>query len=258
MVSVDSVTSAAAHLTRVSVIVPVLRDADALTQLVADLKAQTTQPDSVIVVGGSRDPQIARIAREERLLLVETLASRGLQLDTGARTATGDVLWFVHADARLPADACAAVRAAIQKGAAGGCLRFCFQGNRTLQKYIIEWLVRLRICIGGMAYGDQALFITAQAYADCGGFPHFRLFEEVPVVRHLRNTRAFAALTVPVFVSTRRWARDGWLRRSLHNRWLALRHCFGASTEDLADAYRHRAASDDSASRHSNVSETRG
>ena len=237
----DSIESAVTQRPGVSVIIPVLHDSDALRKVVSDLKEQTTRPKSIIIVSGSHDAEIAQFSKEEELVHLETIAARGLQLDSGARTADAHILWFVHADARLPTNACEAVVTAIRHGAVGGCLRFTFQGNRSLRKRIIEQLVRLRVFFGGMAYGDQALFMISSAYADCDGFPHLPLFEEVPVVRYLRRTGRFAALSVPVFVSPRRWERDGWLRRSLHNRWLALRHFCGANAADLAAVYRHRA-----------------
>jgi hypothetical protein len=39
-------------------------------------------------------------------------------------------------------------------------------------------------------------------------------------------------------VATRRWERDGWLGRTLHNRWLALRFALGGRPEALAASYR--------------------
>jgi rSAM/selenodomain-associated transferase 2 len=237
MVSMDSMTSAPAHSIRVAVVIPVLRDSDALRQLLADLRSQSRRPESIIVVSGGRDEQIAQIAHQEQLRLIETSASRGLQLDTGAREADAEILWFIHADARLPSDACDAIVTTVRAGASGGCLRFALQGRSSAFRLLLAWLVRVRIACGGMAYGDQALFCTRDAYLASGGFPHAPLFEEVPLIRYLRSTRRFAALATPVFVATRRWERDGWLRRSLHNRWLALRHLLGAPAEALAGAY---------------------
>jgi hypothetical protein len=43
-------------------------------------------------------------------------------------------------------------------------------------------------------------------------------------------------------VSTRRWERDGWIARTVQNRWLALRYAAGASPDRLAAAYAQRAA----------------
>lgn len=251
-------SQAAAASVRVTAIVPVLRDNDALIRLISDLKALSRLPDRIIVVSGCRDEQLTQIAREHELMLMETPASRGLQLDTGARATDTEVLWFIHADARIPVEACEAIVTAIGNGASGGCLRFVLQGNPTAFKRSLEWLVRLRVACGGMAYGDQALFCTRDAYIESGGFPHRPLFEEVPLVRYLRKKRSFVALSLPVFVATRRWECDGWLRRSLHNRWLALRHFLGASPERLAAAYRKRSNRQHTTSNHSNATETQG
>ena len=238
MVSVDSVEPSTQRRSRICVIVPVLRDSESLGQLLNDLQAQTRQPDHIIVVSGARDEALAGMARERDFELIESVASRGAQLDAGGRAAASDILWFIHADARLPGKACEHVVAAIDNGALGGCLRFTLQGKRHIVARLLEWLVRIRIACGGMAYGDQALFCTHDAYAASGGFPHWPLFEEVPLVRFLQRRRRFAALKAPVFVATRRWQRDGWLRRSLHNRWLALRFMLGTAPAQLAAAYR--------------------
>ena len=39
-----------------------------------------------------------------------------------------------------------------------------------------------------------------------------------------------------------RWERDGWITRTVQNRWLALRYALGASPERLAAAYARRPA----------------
>ena len=225
---------------RLAVIIPVLDDTAALLRLLADLEVQTRQPDSIIVVSGSEDEQLTKLADTRSLTLLQTTAARGLQLDTGAAAADADILWFIHADARLPDNACESVVQAIGRGTMGGCLQFALQGPRSNIKRLLEWLVRLRVAVGGMAYGDQALFCQRSAYTASGGFPHRSLFEEVTLVRYLQKAGSFSALNVPVFVATRRWEHDGWLRRSLHNRWLAMRHALGTPAEKLAKHYRAR------------------
>ena len=57
-------------------------------------------------------------------------------------------------------------------------------------------------------------------------------------MRRLRARGTFRVLPVPIAVATRRWERDGWLRRTLHNRWLALRFALGKRPEALAASYR--------------------
>ncbi len=73
----------------------------------------------------------------------------------------------------------------------------------------------------------------------CGGFAEWPLFEEVRLVRRLRARGTFRVLPRALAVATRRWERDGWLKRTLHNRWLALRFALGGRPEALAASYRH-------------------
>ena len=58
--------------------------------------------DEVIVVdGGSRDGTCDQASTAGAHVL-HSRPGRALQLNTGAAAATGDVIWFVHADARIP------------------------------------------------------------------------------------------------------------------------------------------------------------
>ena len=220
----------------VAVVVPVLGDARELGVLLARLEAQ--QPAEVIVVSGRADPAVAAACKSHGSRYVETAASRGAQLHAGAREATAAVLWFVHADAEPPSDALTLIAAAVRGGAESGCFRFAFQGPTSWYKRLLESLVALRIACGGMVYGDQGLFARRDVYLALGGFAEQPLFEEVRLVRGLRARGTFRVLPRALAVSTRRWERDGWLRRTLHNRWLVLRFALGGEPDALASSYR--------------------
>ena len=154
------------------------------------------------------------------------------------------MLWFVHADAQLPHDALTVIAAAVRGGAESGCFRFAFQGPTTSYKRLLAQLVALRIRCGGMVYGDQGIFARRDVYHELGGFAEWPLFEEVGLVRRLRARGTFRVLPRALAVATRRWERDGWLGRTLHNRWLALRFALGARPEALAASYRALLPSD--------------
>jgi len=96
----------------------------------------------------------------------------------------------------------------------------------------------LRIYCGGMVYGDQGIFVRRDVYFELGGFAEWPLFEETRLVRRARSRGTFRVLPRSLGVATRRWERDGWLKRTLHNRWLALRFALGARPEALAASYR--------------------
>jgi hypothetical protein len=189
-------------------------------------------------VSGRPDAAVAALCEARRCRYVEAPANRGAQLAAGARACEADTLWFVHADAEPPSDGLEAIAAAVRAGAESGCFRFAFQGAPTWYKRLLARLVALRVRCGGMAYGDQGVFVRRALYHELGGFAEWPLFEEVPLVRRLRARGTFRVLPRVLAVSPRRWERDGWVRRTLHNRWLALRFACGARPEALAASYR--------------------
>jgi len=219
----------------IAVVIPVLGDAAELDALLAQLVVQ--QPEQVIVVAGSADAAVAAVCELHACEHVEATPNRGAQLDAGARGARAPVLWFVHADAEVPPDALAVIAAAVRDGAESGCFRFAFQGPPTWYKRLLAQLVALRIRCGGMVYGDQGIFARRDVYLELGGFAELPLFEEVRLVRRLRARGTFRVLPRALAVATRRWERDGWLKRTLHNRWLALRFALGGRPETLAARY---------------------
>jgi rSAM/selenodomain-associated transferase 2 len=226
----------------IAVIIPVLGDATELDALLARLAAQ--RPGETIVVSGRADAAVAAVCDRHGCERVDAPANRGAQLAAGTRRASAAVLWFVHADAQLPDDALAVIAAAVRGGAESGCFRFAFQGRTTWYKRLLERLVALRIRCGGMVYGDQGIFVRRDVYFTLGGFAEWPLFEEVRLVRRLRARGTFSVLPRALAVATRRWERDGWLKRTLHNRWLALRFALGARPEALAASYRALLPSD--------------
>ena len=217
-------------------VIPVLGDLQALRTLLRELEPQA--PAEVIVVSGRADAETAAVCHSYGWVYAESTANRGAQLHTGATLTHAPVLWFLHADAMPPPDALDTIRSTLTDGIESGCFRFRFQGPSTWYKRLLEALVALRIRFGGMVYGDQGIFATREAYFACGGFGLQPLFEEVTLVKKLRARRTFRVLPRGLPVATRRWERDGWCRRTLHNRWLALRFMLGASPDTLAASYR--------------------
>ena len=92
-------------MSRLSIIVPVLDEGDVVASMLDGLAGLRALGVEVIVVdGGSRDATVERARlRADRVLAAPR--GRATQMNAGAARASGDVLLFVPADTRLPADA---------------------------------------------------------------------------------------------------------------------------------------------------------
>lgn len=226
----------AACPSRVSVVIPVVGDLEALGHLLPALRGAPEPADEIVVVDGGDSDACRRLVERHGGIYLTTRAGRGYQLHAGALRARGDCLWFLHADATPPESGAAAIR---RQGAdcVGGFFRFRFTGKPTWYKQLIAWATNCRARIG-VPYGDQGIFVRREAYARAGGFADLPLFEEVALVRALRRAGRLCALDEPIGVSPRRWERDGWLRRTLENRLLALGFMLGVPPDRLAQRYR--------------------
>ena len=223
--------------TTLSVIIPVLGDRDNLRALLQQLASGTQAPEETIVVDGADDAGCAALCRAAGARYLQAPSRRGQQLRTGADAASGEALWFLHADAMPLTNAAEQLRAALAGGAAGGCFRFRFTGPDRWYKRMLERLINWRARLG-VPYGDQGLFASRSAYTSAGGFADEPLFEEVRLVRGLRRAGRFVHLDAAIGVSPRRWEQQGWIRRSLANRLLALAFMAGVPAGTLARHYR--------------------
>jgi rSAM/selenodomain-associated transferase 2 len=221
---------------RISVIIPALNEADGIAAALQRLQPLRARGHEVLVVdGGSTDATAARAADLcDRLL--QAARGRARQMNAGARAAGGDVLWFLHADTLVPADADAVLLEALARRAWG---RFDVRlsGTQPLLR-VVEALMNLRSRITGIATGDQGLFVRRQAFERVGGFPDIPLMEDIALSRALRRHGAPACLRARLVTSSRRWERHGVLRTILLMWWLRFDYWRGVPPARLAARYR--------------------
>lgn len=221
----------------IAIVIPVLNDTVRLRTLLDLVADWNLQPHEIIVVTAEDGTQLNALCQSRGCRLIASEPCRGRQQDQGARAAQAGILWFLHADAMPRASSLGDITRTIAGGAEGGHFRFSFGGIPMFRKAAIERLTNLRVKLGGIPYGDQGIFVRRDIYFACGGFPHQPLFEEVGLVRQLRSRGRYRAVDTPLGVSPRRWERDGWLKRCLDNRRLALAYACGQTAHRLANRY---------------------
>lgn len=221
---------------RLSIIIPALNEADTVGALLADLAPlRAAGAEVVLVDGGSSDGTPERAAGQvDRVLRAPQ--GRAVQMNAAARAAAGDVLWFLHADTRVPAGATAALADACAAGARWGRFDVRLSGRHPLLR-LVERGMNLRSRLSGIATGDQGIFVTRDAFEQVGGFPSLALMEDIALSAALRRLSHPACLRVRLVTSSRRWEEGGVLRTVTLMWRLRLAYALGADPARLAQRY---------------------
>ena len=156
-------------------------------------------------------------------------------MNAGARDAHGEWLLFLHADSQLPSGWREAMTA-IPADAVGGWFRFALDDG-AWQARAIERLVRVRVRLMRLPYGDQGLFVCRAVFNRMGGFADMPFLEDVEFVRRLVGAGPVAEVALALHTSARRWRRDGWFRRSAWNSVIVSLYFAGVSPARLARWY---------------------
>ncbi|HZL40369.1 MAG TPA: TIGR04283 family arsenosugar biosynthesis glycosyltransferase [Pseudolabrys sp.] len=221
---------------KLSIIIPVLDEAAGIEAALAALAPFRARGVEVIVAdGGSSDGTTER-ARAFADQVIAAPRGRSVQMNAGAAAATGDVLLFLHADTRLPANADRLVVDGLaHSGRSWGRFDVRFDGGALLE--LVAPMMNWRSRLTGIATGDQALFVTRAAFEHAGGFPAIALMEDVALSTKLKRIGKPLALHARVTTSGRRWRKHGTLRTILLMWRLRLEFFFGADPEKLAKIY---------------------
>jgi rSAM/selenodomain-associated transferase 2 len=223
--------------TKLSIIVPVLDDAEAVRSSASQLLALRSRGAQVVVVdGGSKDNTLA-VARTCADLVISAGRGRAMQMNAGAKHALGDTLLFLHADTRLPANAERPIELALARSARNWG-RFDVRIDPTTPLLaLVAGAMNLRSRLTGIATGDQAIFIRRSTFEQLRGFPEIALMEDIAFSKLAKRTGPPVCLKEKVTTSARRWQKHGVARTIALMWYLRLAYFLGADTNALARRY---------------------
>jgi rSAM/selenodomain-associated transferase 2 len=196
----------------ISVIVPVLNEAQRLREGLAFIGSQVGGVEVIVVDGGSRDESCAIATAADARLLHSPVRQRASQMNLGAREASGLILLFLHADTRLPAGWRETLLNTFARAPeiVGGAFRRRFDsGSRLLRMTcrLADWRGRRF----GWFLGDQAMFVRRSVFEQLGGFASMQPFEDLEFSLRLTRAGRTKLLDARVTSSGRRFESRGAL-----------------------------------------------
>ena len=223
----------------VSIVIPAYNEAPGIGALLAYLRQATAgEPDLEIIVadGGSTDDTRALARRAGAVVVRSPSKGRAAQLNYGARRASGDILYFLHADSYPPPGFLADLQRARRQGYGSGCYRLAFDHEHWFLRFS-AWCTRLPLLL--VRFGDQSLFVQRELFARIGGFREDLLvMEDQEIVRRLQGRGRFLVLPRAVTTSARKYLANGVFRLQAIFAFIAGLYWLGVSQLRLVELYR--------------------
>ena len=109
-------------------------------------------------------------------------------MNAGAKIATGDIFYFLHADSFPPPNYDALIISEVKKGNPAGCFRMKFNSKHWWLR-LAGWLTKFKskACRGG----DQSQFITPKLFEEIGGYDEsFSIYEDYILITELYKRKS--------------------------------------------------------------------
>jgi rSAM/selenodomain-associated transferase 2 len=223
---------------QVSIIIPVFNEAPSIRRFLSNLRDRIPAAEIIVVDGASTDrtDQLAQglcdrvIRSDER--------GRAKQMNVGAEAACGDVFWFLHADAEVPAESLNEIGRIMQNPkVCGGFFRIRLPVTPAVYR-LTDAFAHYAGLLLRMRCGDHGIFCRRTAFLEAGGFPDVPLMEDVEFFRRLRRCGRVVHSNKRIAASPRRYETVGPLRLTVAYGSIATLYLFGVSLSTLARIYR--------------------
>lgn len=224
---------------KISVIIPTLNEAENIKRLLNHLyKYGGTDLYEIIVSDGGSSDNTLKITRNKGATIVSSeIRGRAFQMNEGAKIATGDILYFVHADTIPPVEFVMEIQKAVSQNKKAGCFRFRYNSDRKLLA-INSYFTRFNGVFSGG--GDQSLYIKKKLFDELEGFDKAHIImEDYELVNRIRKKGIkFYVIPKEVIVSARKYNNYSYLRVKFSNLLVFLLYKLGVKPEKLSVLYK--------------------
>lgn len=229
--------SSTPNVPSVSVIVPIFNEAFLIADFLRRLRRIDPSLQVIVVDAASSDESVA-LAMPLADTVILAPRARASQMNAGAAIASGEVLWFLHADSSPPADAVEEIRGVLSDPRnAGGC--FSLRYPRP------EWIYRLSDSVGnigvkifGFALGDHGIFCRRSAFTAAGCYPVVPILEDAELYRALGRAGHMVQLPDEIVSDPRAFEKNGRYRTTVCYFVILVLYVLGVPIRSLNKIYR--------------------
>lgn len=223
---------------KISIIIPALNEAEGIASLLAHLRANSRSKniqEILLVDGGSKDNTVA-LAQEAGAKVINSPKGRARQMNAGAHSAVGPILYFLHADSYPPKNFDQHIIEAVKAGKLCGCFRLRFDQRHPLLDFS-AWCTRFDV--PAVRFGDQSLFVEKQIFEKSGGFKEeLIVMEDNEIIGRLKEQASFTILPESVLTSVRKYLKNGVWRLQFLFTLIYFGFHLGVSQEKLVRFYK--------------------
>jgi rSAM/selenodomain-associated transferase 2 len=223
----------------ISIIIPVINEADTIVSLLKCISKNASVKnitELIIVDGGSADKtwEVVSLFAENSNLNIRLISSekgRAKQMNKAARSATGRILYFLHADSIPPNNFDESIISVIAKGGAAGCFRMKFDSEHPLLK-VSQWFTRFNVKL--FRGGDQSLFISKELFDQMNGYDQqYVIYEDCEFIDRIYDRCLFTIIPDYILTSARKYNEMGTWKLQYHFAVIHLKYALGATAKKL-------------------------
>jgi len=235
--------------TKLSIIIPVYRESTLISttiHTILNLKIPVTF-EIIVSDGESSLSTLSHVKTDKSLsqrhqlkLIPAASRGRGPQLNAGARAASGELFFFLHADTKMDQKGMDLMIHAWQNHVDPlfcGAFDLHIDSEKKIFR-VIEKIASFRSRITRIPYGDQGIFMTRQLFERINGFPCIPIMEDVGIMSKIKKL-SISPLFLPhtITTSARRWKDQGILYTTFRNLLLISLYILGISPRVLTKYY---------------------
>lgn len=187
------------------------------------LKELTVFGTNIEVILSACQTQPIDIDLPSNILWVQSSQGRAHQLNVGAKQATRQFIWFLHADTHLTSSVLQAIRSYIEtSNQCMGYFRLKFANDGPVLTRFNAWAANIRSRFFGLPFGDQGFIVNKTLFEQLSGFDEtVSIGEDLDfVVRVQAMGNELQELPAELITSSRRYQQHGWFFTTIRHVWL--------------------------------------